>query len=218
MRAGDKKEFLTLLADVHAFYNKDFSTFAGAVWWEALRHYDFPAVSQALSRYAVNPDSGQFMPKPADVVKMLGGTSTDAALMAWSKVDRAVRSVGQYASVVFDDALIHRVIDDMGGWVKLCSCPSEDDFVFVAKEFQTRYRGFSVRSETPDYQPVMIGLAQAQNARQGLAYNVPPRTIGDLEKCRMVYLSGTRIASLVLNHMTPSAELLPAVLENGEAP
>lgn len=35
-------------------------------------------------------------------------------MVAWNKVDKAVRQVGAWTSVMFDDALIHRVISDMG--------------------------------------------------------------------------------------------------------
>src|SRR5690606_26216344 len=109
----DRKAFFKLIADVSAFYGKDFSTFAGNVWWEAMKPFDFAAVADALNRHCVNPDSGQFMPKPADVVKMLQGSTQDSALVAWSKVDRAVRTVGTYRSVTFDDPLIQRVISEM---------------------------------------------------------------------------------------------------------
>ncbi len=57
---------------------------------------------------------------------MLGGSTQDAALAAWSKVDRAVREVGPYQSVAFDDALIHRVLFEMGGWIPLGS-KTEDE-------------------------------------------------------------------------------------------
>jgi hypothetical protein len=190
MKISEKADFLKLVGDVHGFYGKPFNPFSGAVWWESLKAYDFAAVSQAFSRHAVNPDSGQFCPKPADVVRMIGGTSADAALLAWSKVERAIRSVGQYQSVVFDDPLIHRVAEDMGGWVKLCSCPSEDDFVFVAKEFQNRYRGFSMRNERPPYPPALVGLAQSSNT-QRFGASVPQLLmIGDPVRCQAVFKGG----------------------------
>jgi hypothetical protein len=190
MQQSDKINFMKLVGDVLSFYRQPFSEFAAGVWWESLKAYDFAAVSQAFSRHAVNPDAGQFPPKPADIVRMMGGTSGDAALSAWSKVERAVRSVGQYESVIFDDALIHRVVDDMGGWVKLCSCPTETDFVFVAKEFQNRYRGFAMRSERPAYPAALTGLAHAENVLAGQARALEYRMIGDAAQCQQVYAGG----------------------------
>lgn len=190
MQASDKEKFMTLLANVLGFYKQPVNEFVIGVWWESLKQYDYPALEQAFSRHAVNPDNGQFAPKPADIVRMMGGTSGDAALSAWSKVERAVRSVGQYVSVIFDDPLIHRVIEDMGGWVKLSCCPSEDDFIFVGKEFQNRYRGFAMRSERPDYPAGLIGLAQATNAEKGMAGPASFRMLGNVEKCQDVYHHG----------------------------
>lgn len=208
MSPNDKEQFLTLLADVHAFYKQPFSTFAGNVWWESMKPYDFAAVAQAFSRHAVNPDSGQYLPKPADIVKMIGGTSTDAALSAWSKVDRAIRSVGPYETVAFDDPVIHRIISDMGGWVKLASCPSEDDWVFVAKEFQNRYRGFAMRSEVPEYPRKLIGIAEAQNSEQGIQCQPRILLLGDQTKAIAVYKGGAASLKLGVAELPQASELL----------
>lgn len=197
--------FRDLMKGVHDFYAKDLSEFAMSVWWESMRQYDLPAVQQAMNRHVMNPDAGQFMPKPADVVRMLGGTTADAALRAWAKVDRAVRQVGPYASVAFDDALIHRVLHDMGGWVGLGQ-KSEDEWPFVAREFETRYRGYAMRNERPEYPPVLIGLAEAENGTRGMR-SEPPRLIGDAEKARIVLSGGTTrpLIGFTIGDALPSA-------------
>lgn len=188
MKPEDQAQFVTLLSGVHAFYRQDVSDFAIQVWWQAMRPYDFAAVNDALSRHCINPDNGQFMPKPADVVRMLQGSSRDSALVAWSKVDRAVRTVGTYESVIFDDPLIHVVISDMGGWIGLGS-KKEDEWAFVGKEFETRYRGYSSRSECPEYQKVLVGVTQAQNEQMGYR-SLPPRLIGNHARAQLVHDKG----------------------------
>lgn len=160
-----------------------------SVWWEAMRQYDFAAVSQALNRHCINPDNGQFMPKPADVVKMLQGSSQDSALTAWAKVDQAVRKIGPYSDMVFDDALIHRVIHDMGGWQALGN-KAEDEWPFVAKEFENRYRGFKSRGELPEYPPILTGISNAYNTNKGFKTK-PPMLIGNVDKANVVMLGGT---------------------------
>jgi hypothetical protein len=154
-----------------------------------MKPYDYRAVADALNRHCVNPDSGQFAPKPADVVKMLQGSTQDSALVAWAKVDRAVRSCGTYNSVVFDDPIIHRVIMDMGGWVQVGG-KDEKEWPFVAKEFETRYRGYKMRNETPEYQRVLTGIAESQNNRVGHKSN-PPVLIGHAEQAKRVMLGGS---------------------------
>lgn len=190
MKPEDQAQFVTLLSGVHAFYRQDVSDFAIQVWWQAMRPYDFAAVNDALSRHCINPDNGQFMPKPADVVRMLQGSSKDSALVAWSKVDRAIRVVGTYESVIFDDALIHRVITDMGGWVSLGN-KTETEWPFVGKEFENRYRAYSSRNESPDYPPILVGMAQAQNAQMGFK-SLLPRLIGNHARAQLVYDNGSQ--------------------------
>lgn len=189
MTEADKKQLFTLVSSVYAFYGKDTSAFALGVWWEAMKPFDFAAVADALNRHCVNPDSGQFMPKPADVVKLLRGSSQDGAMVAWSKVDKAVRQVGTYASVAFDDPIIHRVIHDMGGWVALGS-KTEHEWPFVAKEFENRYRGYRTRNETLDYPKTLIGIAEAQNNQAGQK-SQPPVLIGDSSRAKQVLLAGS---------------------------
>jgi Domain of unknown function (DUF6475) len=191
MTENDRPNFFLLIADVYAFYQKHFSDFVGKVWWEAMKSFDFDAVSQALSRHAANPDVGQYLPKPADVVRMLQGSTQDSALVAWSKVDRAVRVVGTHRSVVFDDPLIHRVVTEMGGWVAL-GTKDEKEWPFQQNEFVNRYRGYRSRSEVLEYPPVLAGIAESgNNQTPGVQHREPPMLVGDRVKAQQVLLFGT---------------------------
>ena len=200
MQQGDFADFRTLMAEVHAFYRQDMTAFSLDVWWQAMRAYDLSAVRQAMSRHVMNPDSGQWMPKPADVVKMLSGRTIDSASVAWSKVDRAVRSVGTYQSVAFDDPLIHRVIADMGGWVRIGS-HSSDEWPFVAKEFENRYRGYAMRSERPEYPPTLTGITEAENSKAGFRVD-PPVLIGVREQALAVIAGGSNKPILAIGQAT----------------
>lgn len=189
MQPNEFNEFRALLAGVHDFYGRDLSDFGLSVWWQAMRPFDLAAVRDAMNRHVMNPDTGQYLPKPADVMRMFGGRTVDAAQQAWSKVDGAIRRVGTYRSVVFDDPLIHRVVADMGGWLSIGS-RDEDAWPFVAKEFETRYRGYAMRNERPPYAPVLLGTAEGHNARNGFPCD-PPMLIGDADRARAVMAGGT---------------------------
>jgi len=173
----DKKEFAQFMGGMFAVYNKEVSPMLLRIWFEALRQYDLKAVKDALARHLLNPDNGQFLPKPADVVKLIGGTTVDSALEAWSAVDNAVRTVGTYRSVAFADPIIHKVIQDMGGWVALGN-KKEDEWAFVAKEFQTRYRGIKTTGQPVDAPAQLTGIAAQQNSVAGIQYAEPPILIG----------------------------------------
>lgn len=188
------KSFIERLAAVYAFYGKEFNRQILSVWWGALRSYDDAAVADALNRHATDPDHGQFLPKPADLVRLMSGSTQDAALVAWANVERAIRSVGIYQSVVFDDAITHAVINDMGGWVKLCGI-TEDELPFRAKEFENRYRGYRTRGHLETYPRHLPGLAEGQNIAGGFKVE-PPIMVGNHDRCQIVYAGGNQRQAL----------------------
>lgn len=189
MQQPDFDSFVDILQVVGEQYGKKLSDGLIALYWQGLKDYDFAAVSDALGRHLRNPDNGMFMPKIADIVKMLQGSTQDSALIAWAKVDKAVRQVGTYMDVVFDDPLIHRVIHDMGGWIAL-GTKAEDEWPFIAKEFENRYRGFKARGEIPEYPSHLIGVAGAHNVKEGFASS-PPVLIGNKQAAQSVLAGGT---------------------------
>lgn len=196
MKPHEIKEFTELLAGVHEFYGKQMSEFATDVWIQAMGGYDLAAIRDALGRHAMNPDSGQFMPKPADVVRMIDGGTADSALVAWSKFDKAVRSVGPYMSVAFDDPIIHRVIEDMGGWTGFDK-KTEDEWPFLRNEFTTRYRGYSGRRVAVECKPKMLGMIDADRESKGLPHDSKfLRIIGDKEKAAEVMRLGVSVPSI----------------------
>jgi len=215
MIEADRPDFAKLIGAVYAFYRQDTSQFAIGVWWEACKPFDLAAVRDALNRHAINPDNGQFMPKPADIVKLLQGSTKDAALVAWAKVDKGIRQCGTYRTVAFDDPLIHRVIQDMGGWIMLGS-KSEDEWPFVAKEFESRYRGYKSRNEVPEYPAKLLGITEAENSRYGYA-SEPPTLIGKPEEAKRVLLGGSDRPALEMTRADAVPERLQLVSEQKEA-
>jgi hypothetical protein len=185
----DFDSFCELLGVVSEQYGKPISEGAKILYWQGLIDFEFAAVQQALYRHIRNPDNGMFMPKIADIVRMLQGSTQDSALAAWAKVDQAVRKVGTQVSVAFDDPLIHKVLQDMGGWLGLGQ-KTENDWPFVAKEFENRYRGFKARGEKPEYPKMLIGLYDATNIPQGFKQQ-PPVLIGNKEAAQQVLLGGS---------------------------
>lgn len=189
---------------MHALYGKTMRDEVANLWFEALKGYDLETVSAALSRHAVNPDNGQFMPRPADVVKLIEGGSDEVALAAWSKVDRAVRQIGTWESVVFDDPLIHYAIANMGGWIAL-GHKGEDEWPFVRNQFVTLYRGARMRSF--EFPAKLVGIAEAANSSRNVR-QAPPRFVGDRAKALAVLERGTTDNTTHLE-ARPVAALLP---------
>ena len=170
MQSTDSIAFRQLLTGIGLLYGKNLHEDVMDIYWQALRQVEFIEVKNALQAHVQNPDKGQFMPKPADVIEFLQGSSEAQALKAWSIVAKNIREVGAYSSVQFGDPLIHAVIHDMSGWIALCQSKLSE-LPFLAKEFQKRYQ--ALLHHPPAYCPHQLtGLLEQQNRLSG--YQPPP--------------------------------------------
>jgi hypothetical protein len=180
-----KRKFATLLTHLADYYKAEISRAVLGIYWEGLKQYSYEAIEKACWAHTQLPDeAGRWMPRNADIIKMIAGSTVDQAAVAWSVVDSAIRVRGTWDDVVFDDPIIHRVIADMGGWVKIGS-HDDDAWPFIGKEFQTRYRSFRMRGEMPDYPKKLTGMANAHNAAGGRPL-LPPILLGNPEKAKLV--------------------------------
>lgn len=214
MKASDRLKFFEVLGGVHDFYGRDLSKFAGQVWWQSCETFELEQVSKAFSAHLMDAEHGRFMPKPADLVRVLQGTRTDRSLMAWAKVFDAIQRVGGYTSVCFDDGLIHAAIEDMGGWVTLCRSDA-DELPFMQKRFCDTFKAYTTRGGDVAYPAQLRGAAAIDNATRGYAIG-RPTLIGDPERAQQVLAAGsdvpkTRITAPAL------AALLPRIGNTQEA-
>lgn len=181
----EKKRFFALLIGISDYYGKALSKTTLELYRVGLKAFDYDAIERAMWQHTQSPDEcGRWMPTISDLTKMMHGRTQDQAALAWSKVNLAVRQIGVYVDVVFDDALIHRVLADMGGWASFAT-KEEKEWPFIAKEFETRYRGYKMSEQKPDYPKVLTGMANAQNAASGLEKQ-GARLVGDRALCMAV--------------------------------
>jgi len=139
MNPNQKGDFYALIADVLGYWKQDVSEFALTVWWNGCQRYEFDEVARALSDHATDPDKGQFAPKVADIVRILGGTKSDRSLREWGRVHEAMGRVGSYTDVDFGDGATHAAIRDMGGWPKLCRT-NTDQLSYLQHRFCELYK------------------------------------------------------------------------------
>lgn len=199
MKYEDKTMFVTLMTGIAELYGKKLSTHWLEIYWRCLESYEFNDIKNALNSYIVNPDNGQFIPKPADIVRILIGNSTEKALYAWSKVLKAIREVGCYTTIVFDDPIIHVVIYDMGGWITLCRTV-EDQLPFIGREFEKRFMGY-LRQKLGTYPTKLIGFVEHFN-QQNSDTVVQPVLFGNKTLALQVY-RGEYL------HLKPASKLQP---------
>jgi hypothetical protein len=137
----------------------------------------------------MNPDTGRFAPKVADIVRLLEGTTEDKAALAWGKALDAAQRVGSYSDVVFDDPAIHAAIEDVGGWPKFCRAETKD-LGYLQHRFCESYRAYAERGAF-DYPRKLGGDRSPDDVYRMRGLEPPnPVPIGDPEKARAVYKLG----------------------------
>lgn len=202
MNDNEMEQFAEVWTAAYAVYGRTVSLPMLDVVFSALSSYSLRDIRTGLSGHIKNPDTGQFPPKPADVIKHISGNSQSSAGEAWAKVDFAVRCVGNYRSVVFDDPKIHAAIERLGGWVKV-STTGGDEYPFLQNHFLKLYQGFTV--QPPQTFPrKLLGTCEHQNDQsssflRGRADN-EPALIGDREKAKQVYLGGKEQGVTKISH------------------
>lgn len=184
MQATDRETFATLMTGIAEMYGKPISAMGLKLWWSSLEFYEMDAVQGAMNRHVRHPDEGQFMPKPADIIRQIEGGGDERSLKAWTKVYDAICGVGSWTPLVFDDCRIHAIIEEMGGWIKFCAC-KEDDIPFLRNEFTRRYRGYL--QQAPQRYPARI-LGEG-------GFDDPPKMIGNPQVAEQVMLAGNSSTS-----------------------
>ena len=144
MNKHEYPQFAERLSKVMAYYRQPCSDFIIDVFWEGCQPFDFHDVCKALNQHATDPDKGQFAPKVADIVRILGGTKTDRSLREWGRVHEAMSRIGAYTDVDFEDPATHAAIRDMGGWPKLCRTET-DQLSYLQHRFCELYKAYDGR-------------------------------------------------------------------------
>lgn len=206
MQPNDKAALVALVTDVLAYYRQPVSEFTLSVWWSACQPYSLEQIRKAMTAHATNPDGGQFAPKVADLVRILEGTHTDRAMLAWGKLHEAMSSVGAYQDVVFDDPAIHAVVEDMGGWPKVCRTETKE-LSYLQKRFCDGHKAYTGRGTFP-YPRRLMGDRSPDHEWEAKGLPAPrPALVGDSEKAALVYQGGSSAGKTAIEFTDPVAVL-----------
>jgi hypothetical protein len=205
----DHPALVSLVTDALAYYRQPVSTFTLQVWLQACQPFSMEQVTKAMSAHATDPERGQFAPKVADIIRILQGTHTDRAQLAWGKALEAMSRVGAYTDVVFDDPAIHACIEDLGGWPKVCRTETKE-LSYLQHRFCESHKAYTGRGQF-EYPQRLAGDRSPDDvwAKKGLK---PPRPalVGDPERCRLVYQGGNAAGKTTITHNKSFAELAVA--------
>jgi hypothetical protein len=148
MNNDDKKQFAILMTGIAEMYAKPMGKPQLQMYFMALSDLTIEQVTESLNKHVRDPDSGQFMPKPADVIRHVTGTSKQKeseiefkAQAAWLSIPKAISGCGVYGTPKFKDPITTACVSVMG-WKQLCAM-TDKDAVWKQKEFVEHYQSFS---------------------------------------------------------------------------
>ena len=159
------KNWMLLLGEV---YSKEISQTILRLYWKLLEQYTDQECNLAFQTHM---KTSKFWPKPADLIFHIEGSKETRATLAWLQVDKAVRQIGPYENISFEDKHIHTVINVLGGWSQFQNVPSANHWNVVGRQFEKLY--VSMQSEERKDGDFLPGLIELDNSRKGLVEFLP---------------------------------------------
>lgn len=122
------------------------------------------------------------LPMPADIRKYCLETREEdldiRVATARNKIKKAMNSIGTYVTVAFDDPIIHLVIRDFGGWIKLGMTDMEEFENLLKWDLPRLYKAYATRKNA-DISLMLEGKADDKTVKY----------IGNEEKAKRWILS-----------------------------
>ncbi|MCL2076328.1 MAG: DUF6475 domain-containing protein [Betaproteobacteria bacterium] len=207
MNNEDKARIVKAISGAAEYYGKPLSDGVLMLYLQGLAGYPAADVERAIYAHIQNPDTGQFMPKIADITRAIGGTTQSAAAIAWGKVQQAVAQIGIYRSIAFDDACIHLAIADIGGWQEIGRTPVVE-LPFLQARFEKSYRAYAARRhDLPPHPGYLVGIFEADNNLRGYPVE-PPVLVGNPDRARAVLAAGSNAPRLTITAGQAAAEAI----------
>lgn len=186
-----------------------------AIEFEALKPFgELSDIKRALSAHKRNDQDGMYVPTSAHLMKYLKGDSESRALSAWTLVQRAIESIGQYDSVVFEHPAIMASIVDMGGWLELCKM-TESEQPFKKNEFVKRYNGYMI-APPKEWPKSLPGLSELYTPDEFSHMVRDAKLIGNTKHCLAVYQRGSDFNKKTVSLKTAMKSLSNKMAEKPE--
>lgn len=170
MQEQDKSAFRDMMMAAGEVYGREITKPLLQMYFAALAPASIEQVQAAMMAHMQNPDSGQFFPKPADIIKQMTGTTKqqeaaieDRASLAWACVERDIRRIGSYGTLKLEDKQGMAAVKAMGGWQSICQTEISK-MEWRRKEFIRMYETFerTPLEALPSSLPGRIELSEAR--------------------------------------------------------
>lgn len=179
----DKNKFTVLMTGLSEMFNKPLSDFLMDMYYDILKDYSYEQVGRAVKSCLKNYKYAT-LPKPADILEYIEGSSEDKSLIAWLKAKEAVEKGGYVATIEFDDPIISHCLHSLGGWQWFCDV-HKNELPFVEKRFRELYNMYRKRDITKPMK--LIGFIENKNSETGYLEAIPePTRIGFEEEIKQI--------------------------------
>ncbi|MCP4005871.1 MAG: hypothetical protein GY725_16905 [bacterium] len=153
----NRTEFISQsLTVLGAIYDKEVTPQLTEVYVRATAHIPAEDLKNSLNRCVAEC---KFFPKPAEIIERAGADIETIAAKAWTDATDAAARIGQYNGVHFQDPVVTKVIQSMGGWHAFC-CPEQEQH-WLRKHFMDLYGCYYSERDSLRDVPLM-GIADQQ--------------------------------------------------------
>ncbi len=166
---------MTVLNEIYGDPSKSISAFKMELYFNTLMNLTIDELNHAVIVLSRTKKIKTF-PLPAEIIEAAVGNAEDEAESAFEALLEAIRAIGPYRSVEFQDGIIGRVVKEMGGWETVCDW-YEDDLKWNRKNFCDLYRSFVRRGVSRE--PVKcIGISENYNIDNKARFQKPLAAYG----------------------------------------
>lgn len=169
MNDSNKREFSEILLAMGEIYNKTVSKTLLRMYFDDLLSFSIEDVRKSFKKHRLDPKSGAFFPKPADIVRNIDGEQLsldDRGNVAWMQIERAISSVGAYGSLALEDKQALAAVKAMGSWQQLCHT-DRDKMAFKKSEFMANFKSLE-HTATENLPDKLLGIEDLKNQRLGV--------------------------------------------------
>lgn len=162
--------------------------FKTELYFRALSRFSAQEVARGIDRAITQC---RFFPKPVELLELIQGCPEDIAEVEAGKVVEAVKRVGSWKSVVFDDAVTAAVVEQgFGGWVKLCSELTARDEKWFRKDFCKLYVSFA--RQNVQFKGALAGQAAIANGAHCNEHEESVALVGNALKAHAMLEAGVK--------------------------
>lgn len=132
-----KKEFYSVIKIMSEYYGTKLSLALSEIYWQVFQNWSFEDFKHACNIIMQTRNYPSF-PKISEITEALHGKPEDQAAIAYQTLIEAIKRIGPWDSVIFEDGAIGMAVEALGGWEYINQW-SWTDWIYRKKDFEELY-------------------------------------------------------------------------------